>query len=98
MISPYDLRDLIRKHNLMLREEFTSYLEELLDDAENTFLCEIVWCTEDIEAVFQNSDITYCESKVQSAKSYVAKHLTDRSIEEGWGIMETLLAHGGYLD
>ena len=47
----------------------------------------IKWDMEDIASVRPDWDV----AKVEEAASYVRSGLVDRSVEEGWEILETLL-------
>jgi hypothetical protein len=59
-------------------------------DPDNVY---IVWCPEDVQELLAGY-LTYDEAT--EALQKVGKHLVDRSIEEGWVILETLLDTEGY--
>jgi hypothetical protein len=52
-----------------------------------SIFAKIKWDTEDIVSVRPDWDV----AKVEEAASYVRSGLVDRSVEEGWEILETLL-------
>ncbi len=53
----------------------------------NTFEISIVWTVEDIQSLRPNWKIDQCEKFL----SDYAKTIRDRSIEEGWSIIDTCL-------
>lgn len=68
------------------QETIEAICNRLKQESSNEF-CHIVWCTEDIEDIRPD----WSKEKVDDIAHLVSKQLHDRSIEEGWEILEILL-------
>lgn len=84
MLTTYQIQDLRKAVTAGRIEEYLNEAEALADEQ---FICSIVWTTPDIE----NIRPEWPADKVQEAAGYAAKHLQDRSTEEGWEILDCLL-------
>lgn len=56
-------------------------------------ITNIVWVAEDIKVLFEQNDIPFTEENYKIfLNNRAAKTLHERSIEEGWEILDTILS------
>ena len=76
--------------------EYPIYAEEVVYEGEhdpNEVICEIKWCVADLLDMMAHLNIELTDENIDCIlKQWFARVLTDRSIEEGWEIIETLLS------
>ena len=66
---------------------FENHLQELKAYAEDQIISSIVWTADDLVSIRPE----WSESKVKRISDRVGRRLADRSVEEGWQILEDLL-------
>lgn len=58
----------------------------------NEVICTITWTVQDLLDIFERRGIEPTEENVNAMLSHpLGKHLQDRSIEEGWQILDDLV-------
>lgn len=63
------------------------FLEEQKEQTDSQYICDITWSVDDIKTIRAD----WSDEQCADAAGFVAKGLQDRSTEEGWQILETLL-------